>query len=124
MSLSLENLLKGIVVAHRIRNGEADFLKGIYTHRLEKLAEMVIPYRVAFNNDEIGVLTQATSYIDWAGRYPFPKFADKYGVRAHDSATHGLEISIWERLFGHLKKIGWGSKGVEGFEGWYYLLTR
>lgn len=124
MSLSLENLLKGIVVAHRIRSGEEDFLKGVYTHRLEKLAEAAAAYGVIFTYEELEALAQATPFIEWAGRYPFPKFEREYGVRAHGSAAHEIEIRLWERLFAHLKEIAWASKGVEGSEGWYFLPSR
>ena len=117
MALSIENLIKGILVAHRLRAGSTEPLRGLFTHKLTRLAA-TLP-------SELDLLAQLTAYIEWAGRYPFPKAAADYSTgRGHGSAEHAAEIRLWERLFAYLREVGWAMKGAKGHDGWFCLLTR
>lgn len=123
ISLSTENLIKGILIAERVRRGEPDPFDGLMNHRLHVLAEKIEGLQKPLSNDERDVLASMASYIEWAGRYPFPKKLQSHQPRGHSGAEHALEIELWERLAAHLKRIGWVSKGHPDHEGWHWMFT-
>lgn len=124
LGLSFENLVKGIVVAQRLRKDDADPLRGILHHKLSRLFREIDSSCLALDNEEVTHLEGLTPYIEWAGRYPLPKKAKDYFMRGHSSTEHNLELVLWNRLFAYLKQIGWMPKGKSGEEGWFFLLTR
>lgn len=123
ISLSTENLIKGILIAERFRRDEPNPFDGIMNHRLDQLAAKIegLPIRTSF--DESVVLTSMANSIMWAGRYPFPQKLENHQPRGHSSAEHALEAQLWERLAAYLKSIGWVSKGHPEHEGWHWLFT-
>lgn len=124
IALSIENLVKGILVAERMRRQESNPFSGIMHHRLPDLAGEIKGLPIPVSCEESAVLEAMTEYIEWAGRYPFPKRLEKHRVRSHSSAECVLENTLWERLAAYLKSIGWVSKGHPEHEGWHCLLTR
>ncbi|MDO9446808.1 MAG: hypothetical protein Q7J20_02695 [Candidatus Nitrotoga sp.] len=124
LSLSVENLVKGILVAHRIRHGDREPTKGLFSHKLRSLAANIPSSAIQFDNAENLILEDLTRYIEWAGRYPFPRNPIDYSWRGHSNTEHDAEIHLWKRLYSHLKDIGWVSKGNPNEDGWFFLLTR
>jgi hypothetical protein len=124
MGLSFENLLKGIIVAQRLRRAATASFRDIYHHKLSKLVNEIDPVQFKLSPDEVATLDKLTAYIEWRGRYPMPKEAKELMCRSHSSDEHAREIALWQRMFAYLKQIAWMSKGVPGQEGWFWLLTR
>ena len=124
MGLSFENLLKGIIVAQRLRRAETDSFTGIFHHKLSKLVNEIDTAQFKLSLDEVVTLDRLTAYIEWAGRYPIPKKAEELIVLSHSSVEHAREIALWHRMFAYLKQIAWVSKGIPEQEGWFSLLTR
>jgi len=124
IALSVENLIKGILIAEGIRAGNIDPIKGVLNHKLVPLAMKIQTLATPLSEEELQVLDRLTEYIEWAGRYPFPKRVEEHNPVGYSSAEHDLETKIWERLWNHLCDIGWVSKGHPDHEGWYWLLTR
>lgn len=123
IALSVENLIKGILVAERMRRQDSAPLAGIMNHYLDKLAEQINSLPTPLSPDELDVLRVLTEYVIWAGRYPFPKESPAYRLRGHSGAERVQELALWDRLAEHLRSIGWLSKGHPECYGWYWLFT-
>lgn len=121
ISLSIENLVKGILIAERMRREYCDPLRGLMTHGLKELAEEIQGLPEPLTTLELDLLSIMAVYIKWAGRYPFPRRLDQYQVRAHSSAEHKAEIELWNRLAAYLKTIGWFSMGEPSDQGWHFM---
>jgi len=124
IALSTENLVKGILIAERMRRLESDPFGDIMHHRLADLAKEIKGLPISLSCEEVAVLEALTEYVEWAGRYPFPKRLDKHRVISHSNAEHDREIALCERLAAYLRCIGWVSKGHPDYEGWHWLLTK
>lgn len=112
MGMSIEALLKGILVAQGeqiLHRGK--LRKGFTTHDLGNLAQKVDPSALTFSSDERKILKNLEPYIVWAGKYPLPRVANDLIVQGYSSHESGLERRLSDKLYEHLKSIGWVSKG-------------
>lgn len=112
IGMSIEALLKGILVAQGeqvLDNGKLS--KNFATHDLTELVQRVDPSVLVFSSDESKILENLKPYIIWAGKYPIPKTANDLIAKGHSSIEIRLGRKLWDRLYEHLKNIGWVSKG-------------
>jgi hypothetical protein len=113
MGMSIEVLLKGILVAQgeQILDDKGRIKKDFAKHDLTKLAQRIDTEAFAFSQDDLEILDNLTPYIKWAGKYPLPRVAGDLIVKGHSSGETMRESGLWERLYEHLKDIGWVTKG-------------
>ena len=112
MGLSLECLLKGILVTRgeRVLNN-GSMAREFATHELKALAHKVDSSAFAFTANELTILANTEPYILWAGKYPFPKRPEELLAKTHSSTELSREAELWNRLYEHLKAVGWVMKG-------------
>ena len=97
MGMSMENLLKSIIISRGLPAGQDGKLDSTFNgHNLNGLAS-----RVGFARDEREreLFDELTEFITWLGRYPIPKRAEEWQCASHGSTMHKLEQEIWERLW-------------------------
>lgn len=112
LGLSFENLLKGIVVAQRGSAGKAGLVDGdLTTHRMHDLVALLDQASVPISTKELAILTQLERYVVWAGRYPLPKRQEDIFVQTWSVEERQLMLSLWDRLYGVLRSMGWLTKG-------------
>jgi hypothetical protein len=115
IGMSIESLLKGILVAHKVaildENGK--LRKDFTTHNLSSLARKIDSTQFTFSEDEMRVLKETEPYIRWAGKYPFGKSADEGMAKTHSSIDMEIENRLWDRLYEHLANVGWLMKAGE-----------
>ena len=112
MGMSLECLLKGILVAQGVQVvGKGDLTKEFATHALTALALKIDNSAFTFMAGELTTLANIEPYILWAGKYPFPKRPEELQAKTHSSTELNREAELWDRLYEHLKAVGWVMKG-------------
>jgi len=110
ISLAIENLIKGILIANRPEHIENGTLKKeLKTHNLKNLAEKVLD--LSFNEKEINLLEIGTNAILSWGRYPIPlnfrKPNNEVRLTKDLRDTYlGLNNKLSEHLYEKIKK-GW-----------------
>lgn len=111
LGLSFENLLKGIVVAQRGSGGSGGKIeKDLTTHRIKDLLGLVDLSAVSISDKEKSLLIDLEQYVVWAGRYPLPKKSADLFAKMDSSNDNKNRLALWDRLFTHLKSIGWITK--------------
>ena len=105
---SFENLLKGIIIAQgRTSSSNGKLHKSLSTHSIHNLIELLDNSLVKLTDEDKKILNDLQEYVEWAGRYPISKKANKYKIALGFSNTiHRKEIDLWNRLFYYLKDIG------------------
>lgn len=112
LGMSIEALLKGILVAQGEQVLKNDKLKEDFTtHVLTMLAQKVDASSFVFSSDDLDILETLTPYIVWAGKYPLSKEANDMIVITFGSTERRLARDLWNRLYEHLRNIGWVSNG-------------
>ena len=118
VGLSFENLLKGIIVAQRGSAGSSGKVDSDLTiHNMNSLVASIDRSVVPISAKEVAILINLEKYVIWAGRYPLPKGEKDLFVRSDSSQEHDLMASFWNRLYKHLRSVGW-IKGMGGHELW------
>ena len=112
MALSIENLLKGLLSIQTEVLTDEKLSKEFNTHNLRELARRIDPSTIPieFVEEELVIMDYLTSYIQWAGRYPLPKFADHLIGRGASSMEYKCELRLWEHLYQTLVRFGWVTK--------------
>ena len=112
IGMSIESLLKGILVAQGVnildKNGKLN--RDFTIHGLSVLASKIDPTQFTFSADELRVLKETEPYIVWAGKYPFPKSPSEGMTKTHSSMDLEIESRLWDRLYEHLANVGWVMK--------------
>ncbi len=104
LGYSFENLLKGIVVAHRGSAGSGDKMdKDLTTHNMGKLLDLIGHTNIQFSDDENKLLLDLERYVRWAGRYPLPKKLQELDSKGYSRKEHDARLVLWERLCAYLK---------------------
>lgn len=99
MGFSLENLLKGILIAENPEGFEVSKLN----HGLKQYAEKI--KGVHMSADEKALLAQLEPYVKWAGRYPMPKKPNDDFVIAHSKCLRDAELKLGQKLYDHLRSL-------------------
>ncbi len=111
LGLSFENLLKGIAVEQRGSGGSLGKIeKDLTTHHMEDLLDLADLSAVYISNEERSLLIDLEQYVVWAGRYPLPKKSADLFAKMDSSNDNKNRLGLWDRLFTHLKSIGWVTK--------------
>ncbi|MHC4501318.1 MAG: hypothetical protein ACYS21_19665 [Planctomycetota bacterium] len=111
LGYSFENLLKGIVVAHRGSAGSVDKMdKDLTTHNMGNLLNLNGCTNIPISDDEKKLLRDLQPYVRWAGRYPLPKVPDDLIPKVYSRTEYKERLKLWERLYAYLKRIGWITK--------------
>jgi hypothetical protein len=112
MGLSFENLLKGIIAAQRGSAGASGVPdKDVTTHETKKLIGLIDQAIIRISPEDEALLVNLEKYVVWAGRYPFPKRQDELFAKMQSSGEHASMLALWNRLYQHLKSVGWIMKG-------------
>ena len=93
-AVGLESLLKAVILTNSTAIVGAEH-SPLYTHRLVDLAKHA---EIKLRKDQVGLLERLTHIIEWAGRYPIPRWnsekarskADVKG-RANEDGTYMVE---------------------------------
>jgi hypothetical protein len=108
IGLAMENLLKGIVIAHGYQAYDGNKLESKFaSHKLKNLARVLDATKLTLSSLELKVLDGLEPFIIWAGRYPISKTKADQCIRGHSSDEHESEIKLYERLRAHLADVGW-----------------
>lgn len=113
IGMSMESLLKGILVAQgtQILDAKGKLRRDFTTHDLCVLADRVDVRSFRFSEQDFKILGNLKPYIKWAGKYPLPVSTSGLIVVGHSSTEVIAEAGLWDRLYEHLRTIGWVSKG-------------
>ncbi len=100
MGFSLENLLKGILIAERHEvMGKTRKLN----HGLVQYADKV--KGITITCDEKTLLSALEPYIKWAGRYPMPKTPDDLVTLGHSKSLRDGELALGQKLYDYLRSL-------------------
>ena len=112
LGMSVENLLKGIAVAHGANPTAPDgkLTKPFKSHRVSSLPGAIDRSRLPISKDERKTLERLEGYVVWAGRYPLPTCAEHFSAKTATSEELAAERDLWDRLYDHLVQIGWIEK--------------
>src|ERR1700730_5038491 len=99
IGFSLENLLKGILVAedHEAMKGKR------LNHGLKRYADNVRGINITAREKEI--LARLEPYAKWAGRYPRSKTLDEMVSIGHSKPLHDAELALGQKLYDHLRSL-------------------
>ena len=124
IGLSIENLLKGLIVMVRLESSAHPPLPSdCLNHKLNLIAKRSELSEWNITEDEIQLLQDLSAYIEWAGRYPIPNNIQNYADASHSNLEHDAELSLYERLAASLAKRSWIMKGGPASMGGYKLKT-
>jgi hypothetical protein len=98
IGFSLENLLKGILIAE----GQGVDTKKL-NHGLRKYADQVKGLKIT--ESEKQNLARLEPYIKWAGRYPMPKSPDGLVPIGHSKHLHDDELALCQKLYDYLRRL-------------------
>jgi len=99
IGFSLENLLKGILIAE-----DHESVKGKrLDHGLKRYAELIRGITITTSEKEI--LTRLEPYVKWAGRYPRPKTPDEMASIGHSNRLHDAELALGQKLYDYLRSL-------------------
>ena len=107
LALSVENLLKGILATQREVAKDGKLLEKFSHHKLKRIAEALGQPVATFSEEELELLDLLKEYVEWAGRYPFPKVADRLIVLEGSSMELEKTLILWDRLYQILLQLGW-----------------
>jgi hypothetical protein len=98
IGFSLENLLKGILIAegHEVMKNYKRL-----NHGLKQYAEKVSGIPITL--DERDILARLEPYVKWAGRYPRPKTSDEMVSIGHSKRLHDAELALGQKLYDYLR---------------------
>jgi hypothetical protein len=100
MGVSLENLIKGILVAED-HPCMADGAR--LHHGLAEYANLI--KGVALTETDRNVLADLEHYVLWAGRYPRPQQAKGMIAIGHSQVRHDAELRLGQRLYDYLRSL-------------------
>ena len=122
IALSIENLIKGILVADGLPVlVRGKFSRDLDDHDLARLASKLHCKDISVSPEELALLTDQKKYIEWAGRYPLPKSSGNYEAVSHGTREHHAELALWKKLYDHLYRVAWVMKGGPSESGGYRL---
>jgi hypothetical protein len=100
MGFSLENLIKGILVAegHPCMNDGARL-----HHRLAEYATLI--QGITLDDIEKKLLDDVEHYAVWAGRYPRPQNRTRMVSIGHSEARHDAELLLGQKLYDYLRSL-------------------
>jgi len=113
LALSFENLLKGMIALQGTPVSVNNKLNPYFAkHALERYAKKIDPGVFVFDGTEMALLRRLEPFLTYGGRYPMPKEPSNV-VALMGYSNHELEDAdvLWKRLYTHLKKHGWITKG-------------
>ncbi|MBC7490342.1 MAG: hypothetical protein H7240_10665 [Glaciimonas sp.] len=114
LSFSFENLIKGLVVFFRLRQGDTETLVSKhFTHDLGALACDPCCAPLKITPHELATLKRLSAYGIWAGRYPRPMREVDVIVKSYGSREYTAEKILWDRLSIYLYNRGWIKKWVD-----------
>jgi hypothetical protein len=97
---SLENLLKGILIAERHEvMGKTRKLN----HGLVQYADKV--KGITITCEEKILLSALEPYVKWAGRYPMPKTPDDLVTLGHSKSLRDAELALGQKLYDYLRSL-------------------
>jgi hypothetical protein len=98
IGFSLENLLKGILIAegHEVMKNNKRL-----NHGLKQYAEKVSG--ITITSGEKDILARLEPYVKWAGRYPRPKTSDEMVSIGHSKRLHDAELALGQKLYDYLR---------------------
>lgn len=100
MGFSLENLIKGILVAE----GHPCMADGTRLHHdLTQYADLI--KGVVLTETDKNVLADLQHYVLWAGRYPRPRQAARMIPIGHSKPRHDAELALGQRLYDYLRSL-------------------
>src|SRR5205814_1243955 len=98
IAFSLENLLKGILIAE----GQVINIKQL-NHGLRKYADQVSGLEITRREKEN--LARLEPYIKWAGRYPMPKNPNDFVSIGHSTDLHDDELALCQKLYDYIRVL-------------------
>jgi hypothetical protein len=100
MGFSLENLIKGILVAE----GHPCMADGARLHHgLAEYADLVTG--IVLTEGDKNVLANLEPYVLWAGRYPRPRQPKGMISIGHSPARHDAELALGQKLYDYLRTL-------------------
>jgi hypothetical protein len=106
--LSIENLIKGLLVAQGVEIIENGKLKSNFkSHNLKALVDKLDTSSLNLTKEEYDVLDELAEYVRWRGKYPIPIESKDYILAEHGTEEHLVELELWQKLFDYLTDIGW-----------------
>lgn len=104
---SMENLIKGIVIAQGENLGSNGVMHGKFkNHNLVSLCGHL--KKIGIDKDDRKIMEVLSVYAQWLGDYPIPLNDNDYTPRFIGlPLVESKMLDLWDRLADHLHKTGW-----------------